>query len=486
MTPSRITPEMLQWLTDNRDDYEFYLLHSMFHDPLRRLSMIAVPLTPEDFERREEYSLVVRALLAATKIMGAIGQSLPCPPTEEFLRTYVDSAARIEGSDAESVADAMKLVRLLQDPKYSEQHYCVGPYFEAWYGAVRAKKAARELQKVTIPDVRAQLGIMHQALSSAATAAVSEEEDPMDAVLNSDDLIRIPRRQTGISGLDECLNGGWGDGECYLIFGGTGSGKSILAGQCAWHELRYNDGRPLIVTTEVTAREYVARIVSNAAAVKISLLQDCANIAQIRQAIGSDVSSSYRLPHADEVIEALRHRLRVHKISPDDGMDARSVLERETLRYEAKTGHRPTLVIFDWLGSVADLNSGGKSSADRAQAWEASATGCVQFADATQIPTVVLAQAVNDSQLKAVLTINDIGIAKGIGKNMTAVFGITNTLDKAGILDATRGKADMPRSMILQDQFFCSCKARKGEGQNVPVRREFLFQRFSARPRGSA
>lgn len=483
MTPSRLTPEMLQWLTDNRDDYEFYLLHSMFHDPLRRMAMLAVPLTPEDFVR-EEYAIVLRALSVAHKVVGVIGHSLPCPPTEEFLRTYVDSAARIEGSDDETVAGAMKLVRNLQDPSYSDQHYCVSPYFEAWYGAVRAKKAARELQKVTIPDVRAQLSVIQTALSAAAQAAAPEEEDPMDAVFQNDNLIRQVRRSTGITGLDECLNGGWGDEECYLIFGGTGSGKSVLTGQCAWHELKFNDGWPLVVTTELTAREYVARTVSNAASVRIDLVQDCQNVAQIRQAVGSDVSANFRLPQVDEVISSLSKRLRVHKISPDDGMDARTVLEREALKYEAKTGRLPSLVILDWLGSVADLNSGnGKSSADRAQAWESSASGCVRFADESKIPTVVLAQAVNDSQLKPILTINDIGIAKGIGKNMTAVIGITNTLDKAGILDATRGKADMPRSMILQDQFFCVCKARKGEGRNVPVTRDFRYQKFIARNR---
>ena len=27
-----LTQEMLQWLTDNREDYEFYMLHAMLHD----------------------------------------------------------------------------------------------------------------------------------------------------------------------------------------------------------------------------------------------------------------------------------------------------------------------------------------------------------------------------------------------------------------------------------------------------------------------
>jgi len=158
---------MVQWLSDNREDYEFYMLHAMMHDPLRRISLLSVPVTPDDF-RREEYALVVRALGAASKIMGVIGQTLPNPPTEEFLRTYVESAAKEEASDDEIIADAMKLAEELQDPSYTDQHYCVSPYFEAWYGSARAKKAARELQKVGIPDVTGILEELQTALAAAS------------------------------------------------------------------------------------------------------------------------------------------------------------------------------------------------------------------------------------------------------------------------------------------------------------------------------
>jgi hypothetical protein len=474
---------MLQWLTDNREDYEFYMLHAMMHDPLRRISLLSVPVTPDDF-RREEYAIVVRALALASKLMGVIGQTLPNPPTEEFLRTYVESAAKEEASDDDTIRDAMKLLRDLQNPAFTEQHYCVSPYFEAWYGAARAKRAARELQKVDIPDVHVQLGNVQKALAAASQAASAAEDDPMDVFLNSDDLEIIPRRPTGISGLDECLNGGWGDGECYLLFGGTGSGKSIAAGQVAWNEANHNKGWPLVVTTELPACEYAARIVSGAAGIQVGLVQDCKNIAQIRQAVGSDPGAMYKLGKVDEVLETVRQRIRFHKVSAGEGMDARMMLEREVLKYEAKMGRKPTLVILDWLGSIADVSgSGGKSSSDRAMVWEASADGCVKFADSTGIPTLVLAQAVNDSQLKAVLVISDLGISKGIGKNMVAVIGVTNTMDKAGVADAIKGKSEMPKSMILEDQLFCMCKARKGEGRNIPVRRDFRFQRFVARSR---
>lgn len=173
------TPEMLQWLTDNREDYEFYMLHAMMHDPLRRITLLSVPVTPDDF-RREEYSIVIRALYVATKVMGVIGQSLTNPPTEEFLRTYVDSAVRQAGMDDDVEREAMRLVRALQDPSFSEQHYCVSPYFEAWYGSARSKKAARELIKVDIPDVRGILEKLQTDLAAASPFTASLDECKFD------------------------------------------------------------------------------------------------------------------------------------------------------------------------------------------------------------------------------------------------------------------------------------------------------------------
>ncbi|MEN8742923.1 MAG: hypothetical protein ABF308_24540, partial [Phaeobacter gallaeciensis] len=68
------------------------------------------------------------------------------------------------------------------------------------------------------------------------------------------------------------------------------------------------------------------------------------------------------------------------------------------------------------------------------------------------------------TQKKKVLTISDIGISKGIGKNMTAVIGLTNLVSKS------------------ERQWLCVCKSRKGEGRNIPVLRDFEYQRFVASP----
>ena len=477
---AQLTPEMLQWLTDNREDYEFYLLHAAMHDYVWRCTMLIVPVTPDDF-RREEYALVMGAIINATKVITRIGGVVDTPPTTEFLRTYLNSAAREEGSDDETVESAMTLLRELQNPVYSKEHYCVRPYFEAWYGSQRAKKAARRLQMEDVPDVHESVTVVQMALAAAAAATVSEEDDMMNQFMTSKSLERVARRPTGISGLDDCLNGGWGKGECYLLFGGTGGGKSIAAGQCAWQEASVNDGWPLIVSTELWPREYICRTVSNAAGIPINIVQDCENVEQLKQEVAMAPGMSYKLGKVEEVLTTITERMHVAKVSAEEGMHARSILEREALRYEKNYGHLPTFMVLDWLGSMADVSGGGNSSSDRAFAWEVSATGCVKFSEDTGIPLLVLAQAVNDAQTRSVLTMQDIGIAKGIGKNMVAAIGVTNTMDKAAIADAVKGKGDMPTSMIMHDQFFCLAKARKGEGNSVPVTRDFRFQRFIAK-----
>lgn len=208
-SPGVISPEMLKWLTDNREDYEFYLLHAMMHDPAQRAALLTAPVTPDDF-RREEYALVVGGITTASRIMEAIEQRFPNPPTPEFLRTHVESAAREEGSDDETVDDAMKLVRELQDTSFKEQHYCVAPYFGAWYGSQRAKRAARELNKVDIPDVTGILEHLQIALDAASQAGAMAEqvafdfdcppEEPEPVLKLGDDIICTPGNISNIQG----------------------------------------------------------------------------------------------------------------------------------------------------------------------------------------------------------------------------------------------------------------------------------------------
>lgn len=459
--------EMIQWLRENNDTYEAILLHGMMHDPLLRTAILGVPVTPIDFNK-EEHSLVIGALANAVKIANHLGHQVPTPPSYEYLRTYLEVAARTESSDDEKVENAAKLIRELQDPSFKEQHYCISPYFELWFGNVRSKRVAAKIKLLGISDVRGIFGDLEQILTKAHEAIRGDGDDPYLKVINSTLEEQPSRSPTGIEGLDRCLNGGWGRGEAVLLFGGTSSGKSIIAGQCAWHEATENNGYPLIVSTELQPHEYVVRMVSCGCGIPINFIQDCQNLTQIRNATESEPQRR----HLEAAFQILEKRVYVAKIHPDDGLDPRAILKREMHRYERINGRPPTWVCLDWLGSVADIGGGSnRGSAERAAQWEFAANGCVKFAEETGIPTLVLAQAVNDAQTKGMLSINDIGISKGIGKNMTAVIGLTNSINRVG------GGC----SIYKKEQFLCVCKARKGEAANIPVQRDFLYQRFIVR-----
>lgn len=817
-----LTKEQETWLANSRETYEFYLLHAILHDPLRRSSMLTVPVQPADFIK-EEAELILHALIHAVKVMRACNLPMPSPPSMEFLKSYMESASTSEGTDRETLRSAYMMLLELLKPSYKEQWYCINPYFEAWYGGVQGKRIAREIQASPVPDMVGAVSKVQRALAAAVAATSSDEEDEMTQVMEGTEFEMERRTPTGIEGLDESLNGGWGDGECYLLFGGTGAGKchglgtpilmydgrikavedvavgdrvmgpdslprqveslargqdemfriiphrgaeavvvnrghimtlavtniglkkvksasgvvatagalidvslddylrstkkfrhvtkwvqagpvdfrtpndrlpippyllgfwlgdgsawhatiskpgvadairqdvaaagwtlneylhipeghcdkvsvtgglktalgkldlvqnkhvphdylvasasdraellaglldtdgsaflsgwefsntnrnlidavaflarslghscsvpafrvtycqtgarceswrvyisatsmiptrikkatkrlqiknprtngfkveplgvgdyygfnlagpdrryllgdfsithnSIAAGQCAWH-IALTGGYPLIVSTELRPREYVSRMVSCASTVPINLLQDCGNFVQIRSAVAQAPGMAFKEAMVEKVLRTIKERVRVAKVSPDAGMDARSTLEREREKYKQQVGHYPTWICLDWLGSMADIGGGGKSTSERALSWEMSASSCVAFADVVNTATLVLAQAVNDSQLKRILSIQDIGISKGIAKNMVAAIGLTNSMDQAGVKAAVAGTREMPASMFLEDQFLCLCKSRKGEGNNVAVRRDFRYQRLIPRPR---
>lgn len=473
----KLDAEMTAWLTANKDSYEFFLLHAMLHNSLRRSTLLSIPIEPDDFGK-EEHVLIMTAIKQAVKICTMTNTVMPFPPDRAWMSTFVNSAAHKEGMDTTVTDSAIALLEPLLDPVYSTQWEHINTYLEAWLTTARGRQMARRILMAPVADMESVVSRVQRDIGAVAIATAGAEEDPMMAMIHSQSEEKVTRRSTGIPGLDECLNGGWGDRECYLIFGGTGAGKSILAAQCAWFEA-FNDGWPLVVSTELSPHEYVARIVSAASSVYINHIQDCVNFAQIRHTVASTPGASIRLPLVESVLDTIAKRLRIAKVSADDGMDARGMLNREAEKYASIYGRMPTLVMFDWLGSMADVGSSAGTS-ERAMKWEYAANGCVKFAETSGIPTAVLAQAVNDSQTKPILMLQDIGISKGIAKNMVAAVGITNSINRADVVKAMKGEGEMPKMMFNDEQFLSVVKARKGEGSNIRVTRNFKFQRFES------
>jgi len=466
---------LVTWLASNTESFEFYLLHRMLHDEAFRGSMLGVPLEPEDF-RNDAHLLILAALAHAARVMVVTGASLPCPPTPASLAGYLKAASADKRLTAQEEAQAASVLFSMQSTSHKDQWYLTDAVFVLWHGDVKAKRMARRLLASPVADLGAAITAASGSVS-AAVGAMQAGKDDMEDIFNSQDEVMLQRRSTGILGLDECLNGGWGPGECYLLFSGTSGGKSIVVGQCAGYEVTHG-GYPCVVSTELKAREYVVRIVSALCLIPISDIQDCLNYKQIRMRVADRHPA--KLENVDNLLQMIRDRLRIIKADPEGGINAGTLLMSAMETYVIKHGRRPTVMFLDWLGTLVDVAGAGRQdNAERTRMWEAAAKSCVKFSERTDIPLLVLAQAVNDSQTKRVLTINDIGIAKGIAKDMVAAIGATNTAEKPG-------SGDVSRLAYLDDQFFCMAKARKGENINIPVKRDFRHQRFIAQPRNRA
>lgn len=471
--------QMLDWFTANRHKVEFYMLHRMVHDMTYRNHVMTLDLHHKDFES-EDLSLIFAAIKLNEHINSLMGYSTDGALGVESMTNSIRAAAQDLELDDMAIAQTIGTLQEIYKPEYASEWHVLQHYSGIWLMTRRFKAVARKAMMSPVVDAAQLLGHLQVATEMSERLAEGGETDEMTEVMFGDDEVGVQRRSTLIPALDKCLNGGWGDAECYLAFGGTGAGKSILAAQVAWNEIS-SGGKVLIVSTELTTHEYVARIISNAGTINISILQDCKTVKHMRSSVARHVSQHEQiaaLSRLETCVKTIKDRLHVSKCNADASVPAGAVLQSEYEKFKKKFGEPPTLVILDWLGTLADVSSSNNGSAERAAAWERSANSCVKFAVKNNVATLVLAQAVNDAHMKAILTLQDIGIAKGIGKNMVVVIGITNFVKRKEIIAAGLGKGDLPDDNFEKTQLFCACKTRKGPPTNVKVMRDFRHQRF--------
>ena len=472
--------KMLDWFAANRHKVEFYMLHRMYHDVTYRSHVMTLDLHHKDFESAD-LSLLFAAIKLNEHMSNVMGvASEPILRQESIANSIRACALDLEADDI-WIAESMSTLVEIQKPEYSAEWYILQHYSGIWLMSRRFKAVARKAMMNPSVDAVALMERLHTASEMSEALAEGGETDAMTDVMFGDSSEGLVRRSTLIPALDKCLNGGLGDGECYLGFGGTGAGKSILCGQLAWNEIS-SGGYVLIVSTELSAHEYVARILSNACTINIGILQDCKNIKQMRMSVIRQIplhEQPQKLSQLDTAVALITQRLHIVKCNADASIPAGAVLQSEYDKFVKKFGRPPTLTELDWLGTLADVSSSTNGSAERAAAWERSANSCVKFADKNQVATFVWAQAVNDAHMRAVLTLQDIGIAKGIGKGMVVVIGVTNFVKRSEIIAAGMGKGALPEDNFQTEQMFCACKTRKGPPTNVKVERMFKYQRFT-------
>jgi hypothetical protein len=474
---SKLDKAQTLWLSTNKATYERVLLHAALHDKSRRVAVMGVPLTSRDFSDNK-LSAIWQGLVLAETIMQKMGTSMPTPPTVEQLRSYMLAAVKEQDSviAEDDVEPACEVLSQLQSDSLKDQWYFLDFYFTAWMTSSRTKSYARKAQMYPVIDSDEIVNLITRDIQKANAAVYSPESDDMyQALYGTSELGRV-RRPTGFAALDQATGGGLGDSECFGLFSGTKGGKSVCACQVGYYNASVG-GDTLIISTEMRSMDYISRMISNACNIKISLIKDCMNVGQLRQVVAMDNPPA--LQKLESVIATIADRVRIVKIHPDQGLGARAIMEQQTRQYTDQKGRAPTLVIFDWLGRIAD-SGGSTNSSDRILAWERAADSCVQFCEIHGIPALILLQAVNNAQTKSVLTLEDVGISKGVFKQFTMAFGITNTIDKAAIKQAMMSGAiqDTMRT-TLEDQLFCVVASRKGEATYIPVRRQFLYQRFA-------
>lgn len=471
-----LTPDQLTWLSANKSGYELILMHAILHDRGRRMAMLGVPLGPLDFGS-PALAAILQGLILAQSVMARMDADMPYPPTVEQLRTYMFAATKEAGSlvSGEDLEDGYAALATLQDPGRKDQWYFLDTYFTAWLSSVRAKGYARKAQMNPVADAGEMAALIQRDIRKAESAIWTQENDDMFQALYGTSEVGKVRRSTGFGALDEALNGGWGEAECCGLMAGTGGGKSALAGQVGYSNAS-TGGDTLILTTELPVVEYMVRMISNACSIKINLIQDCLNMGQVKAMVAAHDPAA--LDKVDKALSVMVGRMRIIKLHPDQGLNARAIMEREVMLYEQQMGRKPTLVIFDWLGRVADVAGTGKQS-DRTVAWELAADSCVQFSEVSGIPALILLQAVNNANTKRILTIEDTGISKGVWKQMVMGFAVTNAIDMAAAKQAMlTGALQTTMKTTPDEQAFCIIKSRKGEGTFIPVKRQMIYQRF--------
>jgi len=470
-----LTQDQIDWINTNKKDYEFYIIHRIFHDPSFRLRTLTRMLIT-DFDTAA-HQLIFAALKTANEFIASIPRmEFPTVPDRQFLYSYLKAKNEIEDyvPEQELNTDVVKLVDLMQDESYKAQWYLIDPYIQIWVTDNRARLASGQVLRSQITDTTGLIDKLARDRADAGHLVHNPEEDPYMQALNGTEDDIIERRSTGLPELDECMAGGFGESEISLFFSGTSGGKTVVCSQLGAHEAMNNKGYAMILATEVFVHEYMGRIVSNRCHHPIGQLVKFRNLTQMSTSVLSAAPQKRDL--MDRVATMFRERMRIYKISPEDGLSGKQLILMYIDRFVQEVGHPPTLIQFDWIGRQADLRD-TNSSADRAAQWERTADSMASCAEDTGISHLIYAQAKAGTEMKKLVTLDDIGIAKGIAKPMVTVIGLTNTIDVKEQIAAIQAGEQVQKS-YLDKQFLCVCKSRKGVARPVPVRRMFNYQRL--------
>jgi hypothetical protein len=268
---------------------------------------------------------------------------------------------------------------------------------------------------------------------------------------------------SNIPGLNDALAGGFGRKETIMLISPPSGGKTIFACQLAGHWASIGYGG-IFVTTEQTQDELEIRMVSNFAGIPFKNIvrkwdptalseKHAHNYMTWRKSIKAPVMFvDWTIPGSKNVV---------------------TDLENEITHYKEEFGKNPDFLIFDWIGGALQQMAKGDPSAVRWLYKEAVDSIC-GIARKYDIAGVVLAQATPGNSInKYPLDHRDLAEAKNMTERITALIGLTALMSR----DMDR-ETDHAQIVYAEKQFLCVPKTRKGPGANVPVKRDYGYQRI--------
>jgi hypothetical protein len=381
--------------------------------------------------------------------------------SEQMAGVYLVTHAR-DGRMGVAMEDVQEVLKRLREVRMMNPAHCFMLSREGYSYWIRKQRMYSILKSGTASKSWDPDELMGQVSEQLSGVGGSQERTlfELSETLSSRPE-EVDRISTGMAALDASLAGGLGKKEYVLFIAPQGAGKTVLACQLATTMSLQGDVG-LLVTTEQPDVELAPRMVSN----------NC-NIP-----FGRFTKQGFHAEHGwtqDEVhryrewVKEIRGRLYIKNW--DKAKSVTANLE-EVIREVLKVAGKLDYLVLDWIGGAMGVISANDSSAIRHH-YQFTSDAMADIADDHNLRAVAFAQAHPVRALnKKKVDASCIAECASMGRNATAVFGITALLDQM---------ADDESDVVYsKNQFFYCSKGRKAENKHVRVQRDFGYQRFKS------
>ena len=272
----------------------------------------------------------------------------------------------------------------------------------------------------------------------------------------------IPPDQTvfasRIAELNRALGGGIRRGKATLIGGRTGGGKTILGCQFAY-EFGASGAKVGIISSE--GEDLSPRFKANATSTDVGLVRPNteAEYVAIMESLNTDPRTKNAMAQLTQVLE---NNVRIIDGYRENYTPIGRIME-SALNAMRQSSFVPDVIIYDWLGS--NEIRGGGNAFDVRRRYKESADTFARFCARNNVAGIIFCQLAQRYVGDKTTSINScmVAEAKDLMEHMAAFIGISYV----------REQGAPARRQYL------SVALKNGPTRNVPVERQFEYQRFA-------